>query len=214
MKVRLAAGGGRSGSSDSGRILFSIPELEIPSGTRLLVHGPSGQGKTTFLHLLGGLLTPNSGSVKLGEHDLALLPDKVRSALRRQHMGLIFQKLNLLDHLTAAENVQLALGAQARGDLVREALSEVGMHEKAQQRTATLSLGEQQRVAVARILVRPPEVILADEPTSSLDGQSARWVIEALLRVARSKTIIVVSHDERIQSYFSDRRALSQVVSL
>lgn len=186
---------------DPARLLFRIPRFEIPAGRKLLIHGSSGIGKTTLLHLLAGLFTPDEGEVWLGEHALHALGDAARSALRRRHVGLVFQKLNLLDHLTAAENVRLARRG-ASPEQVEAALARVGMAERAGQRSAGLSLGEQQRVAVARVLAAAPAVLLADEPTSSLDDANAEAVMDALFEAAAERTFVVVSHDHRLAPRF------------
>lgn len=199
MDIRLAGVAVRL--RDPSRLLFRIPRFEIPAGRKLLIHGSSGIGKTTLLHLLAGLFTPDEGEVWLGEHALHALGDAARSALRRRHVGLVFQKLNLLDHLTAAENVRLARRG-ASPEQVEAALARVGMAERAGQRSAGLSLGEQQRVAVARVLAAAPAVLLADEPTSSLDDANAEAVMDALFEAAAERTLVVVSHDHRLAPRF------------
>lgn len=186
---------------DPARLLFRIPRFEIPTGRKLLIHGSSGIGKTTLLHLLAGLFPPDEGEVWLGEHALHALDDAARSGLRRRHVGLVFQKLNLLDHLTAAENVRLAR-RDASPEQVEGALARVGMADKAGQRSAGLSLGEQQRVAVARVLAAAPELLLADEPTSSLDDANTEAVMDALFEAADGRTLVVVSHDHRLAPRF------------
>lgn len=148
-------------------------------------------------------MRPSTGSVFLGPHELSALSDGARSTLRRDHMGLIFQKLNLLSHLTVTENVALAGGPD-----VATALKRVGLAELSEARAAVLSGGEQQRVAVARVLAQKPGIVLADEPTSSLDDKNAAFVIDALKEAARGRTLLVVSHDDRVV------RAFSQIVSL
>lgn len=176
--------------------LFSISNLSIPSGSHILIQGESGKGKTTFLHLIAGLFTPAKGSVHLGEINLNDLSENQRCDFRRKKIGVIFQKLNLLDHLTAQENIELS----SRSEI--NALSLVNLEKKQNTRCSLLSLGEQQRVAVARVIAQSPELILADEPTSSLDETNSRFVMQALKDCAKGKTLIVVSHDHRIASYF------------
>lgn len=180
--------------------LFFIPHLEIASGSRVLIQGPSGRGKTTLLHLLAGLLPPTEGSVALNDIELGRLSETELCRLRREKMGIIFQKLNLVAHLTAKENLLLALGGD-EGDLAK-ALETVGMHESLSTWSQNLSLGEQQRVAVARVLYQKPQLVLADEPTSSLDDSNSKKVIASLLGLSRDTTVIVVSHDHRIRDDF------------
>ena len=163
----------------------------------MLVEGESGKGKTTLLHLIAGLLRPEAGSVKVGQFDFTGKSENEMAEYRRQNLGLVFQKLNLIDHLTAAENVALGGGAD-----VDKALDRVGMLKCKTDLVNYLSQGEQQRVAVARVLAAQPALTLADEPTSSLDEKNATFVIEALQEASAGKTLIVVSHDHRIRPFF------------
>lgn len=183
------------------RPLFRIAEFSVPSGAKVLIQGPSGKGKTTLLHLIAGLFLPSRGKIHVGEHELTAMSDPQRSHLRRQKFGVIFQKLNLLDHLTALENVKLGLHRSDRE--AEQSLNQMKMSEKKHQLTATLSLGEQQRVAVARVIASRPDLILADEPTSSLDDANTSAVMHALKSVSAKATLVVVSHDHRISSEFS-----------
>ena len=190
--------------------LFEVPQLEIASGTRLLIQGASGKGKTTLLHLIAGLFPPTDGYVFLGEQNSRFLSDDQLCRLRRENFGIIFQRLNLIDHLTALENVCLTLPRSLSKRTALEkalaALKRVGIDPLRDVRTANLSLGEQQRVAVARVLAAEPKVILADEPTSSLDAANAQLVMEGLLAVPGNPTLITVSHDERLRPYFSQTK--------
>jgi ABC-type lipoprotein export system ATPase subunit len=185
------------------RKLFKIPTLEIRRGEKCLIEGPSGIGKTTLIHLIAGLLDPTDGYVFVDDKNLRFLSDGERCDLRRQHFGIIFQKLNLLDHLTALENVRITLRGKDNDDKARAALKSVGMDSFANAITVTLSLGEQQRVAAARILAAAPDFILADEPTSSLDDKNAEAVLDALFARPDS-TLIMVSHDHRIKARFKN----------
>jgi len=197
----------------SGRELFSIEHFHVPAGSKILIHGASGKGKTTLLHLMAGLLKPKTGSIKLGGHMLTDLSDDARAKVRREHVGFIFQKLNLIDHLTCEENVRLGRAVVPK-DAMDEALRKVGLYERRQELSVKLSLGEQQRVAVARVLASHASVILADEPTSSLDSHNADLVMSALLSAAGSQsTLIVVSHDERLRKRFSRTLHFEDLVS-
>lgn len=187
-------------------VLFSIRDFSAPFGRHILIQGESGTGKTTLLHLIAGLFTPAQGSVKLGAIDLNALSENERCVLRREKIGVIFQKLNLLDHLTAQENIELSKHSSI------DALSLVNLQDKTNIRTSFLSLGEQQRVAVARVIAQAPEIILADEPTSSLDETNSNFVMQALKKSAQGKTLIVVSHDHRIEKYFDQVLSFKEII--
>jgi len=196
--------------------LFSIASLQIPSGSRVLVHGPSGRGKTTLLHLLAGQFLPDEGRIRVGDSELTSMDDDARSRLRRRHFGIVFQRLNLLDHLTPLENV-LVDSVNGSRDLFAKgvvALTRMGLNPHSDQRSGTLSVGEQQRVAVARVLAAGPDILLADEPTSSLDDLNSDNVMTALCEAAMGKTLFVVSHDARIRKFFDTVWDFEQLVGV
>lgn len=199
---------------NAGKLLFSINELTIPFGSKVLIEGASGKGKTTLLHLIAGLFLPDDGKVNVGSHCISSLSDENRALLRRKHMGLIFQKLNLIEFLTAAENVALALThAAVNRDIIEKALDEVNLKDRYDDRSAVMSLGEQQRVAVSRILAAQPEIVLADEPTSSLDSTNGDLVLDALFKASENKTLIVVSHDQRLRERFERVIRFEEMIS-
>lgn len=194
--------------------LFKVAQWEVAVGERILIQGPSGRGKTSLLHLISGLYKPYRGHVFVDKVDIVQLSDAERALLRRQKLGIIFQKLNLIDHLTVGENIQV--GVQDRHLAVSELVNYldcVQLGKKKDQRVSQLSLGEQQRVAVARVLAAQPQVVLADEPTSSLDEENANFVMESLFHGLTKSTFIVVSHDERIKKFFKKIDSFDQMVS-
>lgn len=195
------------------KLLFHIENLSIKEGEKILIKGASGKGKTTFLHLLAGLLLPNSGALEIGGTDLTKLSELERAQFRRAHMGIIFQKLNLIDYLTALENIQLSLKGKNDFQKGLDALASVGLGGRENNRTGVLSLGEQQRVAIARVLASESSIVFADEPTSSLDEKNASEVIEVLLKSCQHKTLIVVSHDHRIEKYFTTIKDFGEMIS-
>jgi putative ABC transport system ATP-binding protein len=177
-------------------------DLRIDRGELLAIVGPSGSGKTTLLQLLGGLDRPTTGSIVFEGRDLATLPQSELTALRLRTIGFVFQQFNLIPTLTAAENVELALGpAGVRGDIrrarVQELLEAVGLGDRLDHLPTQLSGGEQQRVAIARALANDPDVILADEPTGNLDSTTGDDILSFLqsLNADQGRTIVVITHD-------------------
>jgi len=182
--------------------------LSIGNGEFVALSGPSGSGKTTLLNLLGLLDLPQTGRLCFEDSDIAGLSERQRTLIRRRRLAFIFQTLNLIPVLTAYENVEyfLVKHGNANGSVrerVLEALESVGIAEQAHQRVTNLSGGERQRTAVARALARNASVILADEPTASLDQKSALQMIELLqsLNRQRKATIVFTSHDPRMLAH-------------
>jgi putative ABC transport system ATP-binding protein len=180
-------------------------DLTIEEGEFLAVQGPTGQGKTTLLQLLGGLDRPTSGSVVFEGRDLATMREGQLTEVRSRSFGFVFQTFNLIPTLTAQENVETALvplgiPASKRRERARAGLADVGLADRAAHLPSELSGGEQQRVAIARALVRNPNVILADEPTGNLDEGTRDEIIGLLERLwaERGQTLVIVTHDSGI----------------
>ena len=175
-------------------------DLDLFPGEFVVLLGPSGSGKSTLLNILGGLDTPTTGSVAFCDHDLAADDEQVRTAFRRDHVGFVFQFYNLLPALTALENV--AIVAEIAPDPMppEEALRLVGLADRAGHFPAELSGGEQQRVAVARAIVKRPAVLLCDEPTGALDARTGVVVLEAIAHVAAAvgATTVLITHNAGI----------------
>jgi putative ABC transport system ATP-binding protein len=179
--------------------------LVVGAGELVAVMGPSGSGKSTLLHLLGGLDAPEAGEVLLEGRQISMMRERELSLVRRRRLGFLLQFFSLLPTLSAAENVAFPLlmdGVADAIDRARDALGEVGLSDRADHRPSQLSGGEQQRVALARALVYRPAVILADEPTGSLDSVSGAEIL-TLLRMASEagQAVVMVTHDERAGSY-------------
>jgi len=190
-------------SGDSDLVILRDIELEITSGEALAIVGASGSGKSTLLAILAGLDTPSAGSVLLQGADLFALDEDSRAELRGRTIGFVFQSFQLLPALTALENVMLPLELAGRKDSESEArqmLARVGLGERLHHYPKHLSGGEQQRVALARAFVVRPKLLLADEPTGSLDAESGAGVIELLLEMNREygTTLVMVTHDENL----------------
>ncbi|MFD1936385.1 MULTISPECIES: ABC transporter ATP-binding protein [Nonomuraea] len=178
----------------------------IPRGTFTAVMGPSGSGKSTFLHCAAGLDVPSSGSVRLGDTELARMNETALTELRRQRVGFVFQSFNLVSALTVIENITLPLrlaGVKADQAWLAEIVRRVGLEGRTGHRPAQLSGGQQQRVAIARALVTRPEVVFGDEPTGALDTMTARDVLTLLREVVSSlgQTVVMVTHDPVAASY-------------
>ena len=189
----------RSGSSDL--VIVRDIDLEVRAGDALAIVGASGSGKSTLLAILAGLDTPTRGSVTLDGADLFALDEDARAALRGRTVGFVFQSFQLLPALTALENVMLPLELAGRADAeeaARAILARVGLAERLGHYPKHLSGGEQQRVALARAFVVRPTLLLADEPTGSLDAASGEGVIELIFELNRSygTTLVMVTHDE------------------
>lgn len=182
--------------------------MTIESGDFVAITGPSGSGKSSLLNLLGCLDSPTFGQIFFDQRDVSRAPESVRERIRLQHIGFVFQNYQLLPGLTVQENVSLPmqLAGVRRGERlarVQGLLTMIGLQKQADQRIGTLSGGQQQKVAVARALANLPGLLLADEPTGSLDGQSTLQVMEVIREVNRSRSVttILVTHDPQVAAY-------------
>jgi len=182
-------------------------DLEARAGEIVLVMGPSGSGKTTLLTMIGGLLHPTEGGIEIDGVDVTKLGRRELARFRRQTVGFVFQTFNLLEALSARENVELALnvgGTVGRSARLRaiELLVAAGLEERLEFRSRELSGGEKQRVSIARALANRPRLLLADEPTANLDSRHGREVMELLRSLAGEERcgVVAVSHDERLKS--------------
>jgi len=200
-------------------VALDVPSLDVARGEHVGVRGESGSGKTTLLNVIAGILPADSGSVMIAGESMTGRSETARDALRAKHIGYLFQTFNLLPGLTALENVQLGMTFRPRqGTAPRkaaeEALARVGLSDRRAYRPAQLSVGQQQRVAIARALAGHPTLILADEPTSSLDEARAAQCM-ALLHEFTAETgaaLLLVSHDERLLGGFDRVEVLRAAV--
>jgi putative ABC transport system ATP-binding protein len=176
-------------------------DLSVEPGQWLSIMGPSGSGKTTLMNIVGALDTPSSGQVLLDGAELTRLPARELTKVRRETIGLIFQKFHLIGHLTALENVMVAQYYHSVTDRAEalEALAKVGLADRAQHLPRQLSGGEQQRVCIARALINYPKLVLADEPTGNLDEANEAVVLDIFGQLhAQGTTLIVVTHDPKV----------------
>jgi putative ABC transport system ATP-binding protein len=210
-------------SYPGGAAVLDIPELRIVRGERVFLHGPSGSGKTTLLGLLAGVLTPGAGRVTVLGEDLGALSGPARDRFRAAHVGYVFQMFNLIPYLSVRDNITLPCrisrlrrarlnGADPDAEATRLA-ARLDLNGLLDQSVTALSVGQQQRVAVARALIGAPELVVCDEPTSALDSDRRERFLELLFAsvVASGSTLLFVSHDLSLAPRFGRTISLSAV---
>ena len=200
-----------------------IPEFRMKKEEKIFLFGPSGCGKSTFLELLAGVLTPQQGDVKILGYNLSKLDPAGRDRFRSQHVGYVFQSFNLIPYLSVVENIELPIylcderrkkltDSDIRAEMER-LTSVLGIQSFLYRRVTHLSVGQQQRVAVARALLGNPELILADEPTSSLDYDHREKFIKLLFELCeeRGTSVLFVSHDRSLEKLFDRSLSLADI---
>ena len=192
---------------------FTFPDFACAPGEHLLVLGQSGKGKTTLLHLLAGMIRPRAGSIRIQNTDITQLDNRALDKFRGQHIGIIFQTAHFVDSISVLDNLMLSpflSGKKVATSEAVKALERLNVGHKASDKPASLSVGEQQRCAIARAVFHKPSVILADEPTSALDDQNAEQVIDMLEEQARQtgSALIIVTHDKRLKDRFQKQITL------
>lgn len=208
-------------------LVLDIERLEVAAGERVFIKGPSGSGKTTLLNLIGGVAVPETGAVRIMETDLSALGSARRDSFRADHIGFIFQMFNLVPYLSLIDNVVLPcwfssprreralVRAQSLEAEARRLLGhmELDVDALAARPVAQLSMGQQQRVAAARSLIGAPALVIADEPTSSLDAEVRRAFLELLFREidAAGSSLVFVSHDPSLESAFDRVMPLAEI---
>ena len=198
-------------------VVLSLPHFLADRGSHALVLGLSGSGKSTLLHIMGGLLRPTKGSVTVSDVELTSMSGHQLDRFRGQYIGIVFQQMHLLASLTVEENIRLAsyLAGKAQDKKrIREVLADLDLTEKADAYPKTLSQGQKQRVCIARAVINKPDLILADEPTSSLDDVRCTNVLELLIKQADSygATLVIATHDQRIKPHFENQLVLDETV--
>ena len=205
IKTYAAPGGNRDGASAIHRVV-EVASFNLEAGEQRALRGESGSGKTTFLHLIAGILAPDSGSILLAGREITQLSEAGRDRQRAESLGYIFQTFNLLQGHTALENVELGMAFGHGVDRAQAGalLQRVGLGDKLGHYPRQLSTGQQQRVAVARALANRPKLVLADEPTGNLDRRNAREALQLIREVCRESgaALLLVSHDERVLAQF------------
>jgi len=189
---------------------FLFPDINCKMGEALLITGNSGKGKTTLLHLLGGLIKPDNGEITINNTNIAKLSNKSLDVFRGRNIGIILQQSYFVQSLSVLENVVIAswivTGKKATIKAIT-LLTELGLEENLTKLPSQLSVGQQQRVSIARALINEPKLLLADEPTSSLDDTNAAIVSELLSNVSKKHdaALIIVTHDQRLKEKFSNQ---------
>ncbi|MCZ7646701.1 MAG: ABC transporter ATP-binding protein [Planctomycetota bacterium] len=195
--------------------VLDVPGFTLDSGAQAALRGSSGSGKTTLLHCIAGILAPDRGRIAVAGEDLTGLGEAERDRVRALNIGYIFQTFNLLQGYTALENVALGMmfGRGVDEGFARNLLERVGLGERLHYRPRQLSVGQQQRVAVARALANRPKLVLADEPTGNLDPQSARESLELIRSTCREQeaALLLVSHDREVLGAFERVEELSDL---
>jgi ABC-type lipoprotein export system ATPase subunit len=196
--------------------VIDIPLFKLGDSEQVALIGSSGSGKTTLLHLIAGILTPDSGQIIFGDMDISLLSEANRDIFRGAYIGYIFQTHHLLPGFTALENVLLGMSFTGRphdAAWAKRLLGEVGLSDRLHYKPAKLSVGQQQRVAVARALASRPKVVLADEPTGALDPVNAQQVLDLIRNLCKevSASLVLVSHDMDIAKQLPRQVSLAEL---
>lgn len=206
-----------------GTSVLNIPEFSVVRGEELFLYGPSGTGKTTLLEILAGVLKPSKGTLKILGCDLVKMSDSERDSFRSEHMGYIFQNFNLIPYLSVQENIELPLhlsparrarlGSVGTDLVIRGLCGNLGIGDLLGKSVGALSVGQQQRVAVARALLGKPDLLLADEPTSALDADHREKFLKLMFELSElyGTTVVFVSHDRSMEKLFSRSISLDSI---
>ncbi len=188
-------------------LILDIPQLDVAEGEQVVLRGESGGGKTTLLHIISGIISADSGSIRLDGTELTNFSEATRDRIRADKMGYVFQTFNLLPAFTALENVRLGMTfarKKMNAERGKELLNKVGLSDRMHYLPSQLSVGQQQRVAVARALANKPRLLLADEPTANVDPVNQKRIIDLIKDVCREESvaILLVTHSDEIASRF------------
>ena len=196
-------------------VVVDVPSFSMNEAEQLALQGSSGSGKTTFLNLIAGILAPDSGRIDLDGTELSALSESRRDTLRAQKIGYVFQTFNLLQGYSALENVVLGMmfGAGADYAKAKDLLERVGLKDRMNYRPRQLSIGQQQRVAVARALANRPKLVLADEPTGNLDQRNSKQALDLIRSTCKEfgAALLLVSHDKEVLGQFEHVKDLGEI---
>ena len=190
--------------------LFHMPDLYCEAGSTIIITGDSGKGKTTYLHILAGLLKPKTGEILIDKVNMVSLSESKGDKFRGKNIGLVLQKSHFVASLTVLENLEMAswlATGKKNATRAKELLAKLDIANQANKLPSQLSIGQQQRVSIARALMNDPKVLLADEPTSSLDDKNAEKVIQLLTDLSKEykAALVIVTHDARIKEKFTNK---------
>ena len=188
-------------------------DLVFETGKSYVLLGASGCGKSTLLNMLAGVITPSEGQIFFDEEETSSLPQKKKDKFRIEKIGYIFQDFKLIEEMTVEDNINVLKLEGVKTDRMDEVLDSLGVLAKKKKKVAKLSGGERQRVAIARAFVKAPDIILADEPTGNLNYEIGRSVVEQMLAIARGKTLIAVTHDDRLAPLFDCVIDMNEIAS-
>lgn len=196
--------------------ILHITNLSIDKGSQIAITGPSGCGKSTLLHVIGGVIEADDGIVTLNDTKITDLSQTGRDFFRRTNIGYVFQDFHLIPSLTAEENIRLVLTDISKRDqhsLIEEWFKKVGLEDRKKHRPSQLSRGQQQRVAIIRALIHQPSIILADEPTGSLDFETAGHIMDLLLELCKeeNRTFLCVTHDRSLAARFPEQLEMEKI---
>jgi len=196
--------------------ILDIPRLELEAGEQVVLRGQSGCGKTTLLNCISGLTSVDAGKIQIHGTDIVNLPEVARDRFRARFIGFVFQTFNLLPAFTALENVMLGMtftGQRKDSDRAEKLLADVGLSHRLTHKPSALSVGEQQRVAVARALANQPKLLLADEPTANIDPAHQQQVIDLLRKACEEEKVamLLVTHSPEISSQFERIEQLEEI---
>jgi putative ABC transport system ATP-binding protein len=196
--------------------ILDVPRLELQSGEQVVLRGPSGCGKTTLLHVIAGISRADSGQVEISGVNISQLPEAARDRFRARHIGYVFQTFNLLPGFTALENVLLGMtftGQKINVERAKQLLDRVGLSHRLSHQPAMLSVGEQQRVAVARAMANKPRLLLADEPTANVDRGHQQQIVDLIRETCQAEdvSLLLVTHTPEVADQFERKEDLEKL---